>query len=265
MLGLALCVLETQCKAYHLCPVIGIVPSKLSASLDYALNMLLKATRREEVVLINIKLPSVDEQKTSAALPENNKNFGPLLKDLYRITDRGRFKIQKYASYNIQNGYYEGCTEQEEVTDLLVFNLFGEVIPAAINFPGSWHDTKLAALCELYYPELGDEKTPPSHVIIGDSAFINNTRSTNGKIICARRTNETSGIPESQELAAIDLILQHIMPTERQSAKWGIRALKGPFKRLKGTLTTDVERRSIIIELSVRLLTYRTRAMGFIK
>lgn len=47
-----------------------------------------------------------------------------------------------------------------------------------------------------------------------------------GQIFQVRKSNETSGIPESAQLAAIDIILQRLIPSEQQSAKWGIWALK---------------------------------------
>lgn len=48
-----------------------------------------------------------------------------------------------------------------------------------MNYPGSRHDTKIAAVSELYYPMLSDECTRPIMAIIADSAFVNNTKTTN--------------------------------------------------------------------------------------
>lgn len=143
-----------------------------------------------------------------------------------------------------------------------MFNFYGEVIHAAINYPESWHDTKLASVSELYFPKLLDAMTPPGTRKLGDSAFVNNTTCTNRKIVRAKRTSETQGIPHSKELAAIDVIMQPILPSERQSAECGIRAIKAPFNPLKPTLTADACKRANIIGLAVRLFNYCTREMG---
>lgn len=169
---------------------------------------------------------------------------------------------QNYGDANMQNAYYEGHTQQKEVRNLFVFNFFEEIIHAAINFHGSWYDTRLALLSGLYYHKLSDCMKPPGIDILGYSGFVNNNNCTNGKIKMAGKTKETNDITASQELGAMDLILQRIMPRERKSAEWGVRAIKGPFGRLSATLTIDGEKRGIIIELAVRLFNYRTRTMG---
>lgn len=120
----------------------------------------------------------------------------------------------EFENVDLQNAYFEGYTEQVEVTNLFVWNFKGEIIHAAINFPGSWHDSKLATVSGLYHELLADEKTPPGMAILADSAFV--TRTTNGKIVRARKTNETNAIPHSTFLAAVDVILQRIYPSERQ-------------------------------------------------
>ena len=122
---------------------------------------------------------------------------------------------------NLQNAYFEGYTQAVEVTKLFVFNCFGELIHAAVNYPGSWHDTKLAAVSGLYYPKLLDEFTKPGMALLGDSAFVNNVRVTHGKILRGRKSNEMHETPCSNSLAAIDIILQSFMLSERQTAEWG--------------------------------------------
>lgn len=88
------------------------------------------------------------------------------------------------------------------------------MIRAAINFPRICRYKKISALSVLYILKLGDEMTPLDHAILGHSAFVNNTSCRNWKISHERKTNETSDISQSKELAAIDLIRQIIMPSE---------------------------------------------------
>ena len=109
--------------------------------------------------------------------------------------------------------------------------------------------------------------TPPVYAVFGDSAFLNETRTTNRKLVRARKTNETFEIPSSAVLAAGDVIMQHAITSERQSAKWGVRALKGPFERLKTPLLRDSYKRYrpiyIYVGICCNLFTFRTKIFCF--
>lgn len=260
LLGLVLWYLKTKGTMFSLCPIFGVVGSSVGVWLDFSLEVLVRVVKREKD--FEIKWPSYDEMKASASLLENNRINGGLLQGIFAVTDGGRMPCADYTDTNLQNAYFEGFTQGVEVTNLFVFNFFGELIHAAINYPGSWHDTKLATVSGLYFPKLSDERTPPGMAILGDSAFVNNVRITNGKIVRGRKANETSDIPNSACLAAVDLILQRVMPSERQSAEWGVRAVKAPFARLKVPLPPDARTRLRLLTLCCHLFNFRTRFVG---
>ena len=48
-------------------------------------------------------------------------------------------------------------------------------------------------------------------------------------------------------LSTVDTIIERAMPYELQSAEWGVRAIKGPFKRLTVPLSPDSYNRYRII------------------
>lgn len=106
------------------------------------------------------------------------------------------------------------CTVRRS-ENLFVFDFFGEIIHAVVNYPGSWHDNKLAVTTGLYFPKPSDSMIPPSIAILGYSAFVNRTDCTNGKVLRTCKSNETDCIPQSEELSAIDLIIQCVMLSER--------------------------------------------------
>jgi len=85
---------------------------------------------------------------------------------------------------------------------------------------------------------------------------------TNGKTLRSRKTNEKHDIPESAALCAVDIILQRVLPSERQSAEWGIRAIKAPFRRLKVPLPADSQDRFRLVMVCCHLFNYCTRAIG---
>jgi len=240
LLGMSLWYIKTNQTMYSLCPIFGIVSSTLGVWLDYSLEVLQSVVKRNKEC--EIRWPSHDEMEKSSSLLHCNRVNGRLLEGVFGITDGGRMPCADYTEPNLQNAYLEGFTQSVEVTNLLVFNFFGELIHAAVNYPGSWHDTKIATVSGLYYPKLSDEFTPPGMAILGDSAFVTNTKATNGKIVRSRKTNEVSNIPESAPLAAVDLLQQRIMPSERQSGEWSIRAIKAPFARQKVPLLRIVQK-----------------------
>ena len=215
LLGLSLWYLKTKGSVYTLCPIFSIVPASLSVWLDYSLEVLLRVVKKTSRTEFEIRWPDEGEMLASSLLLKNNRTNGPLLKGVFAVTDGGRMPCADYTDVDTQNAYFEGFTQGVEVTNLFVWNFYGELIHAAVNFPGSWHDTKLAGASGLYYPKLSDEMTPPGYAILGDSAFVNNTNVTNGKVLPGRKTNETWDIPESATLAAVDIILQGVMPSER--------------------------------------------------
>lgn len=143
-----------------------------------------------------------------------------------------------------------------------MYNFGGEIVHATINYPGSWHDTKLASMSGLLYPKFGDEMTTPEFAILGDSAFLVDTCVSGGKIVRRRKTNETDSIPESAQLAAVNLILQRLFPSERQSAEWRIRAFKAPLGCLHLPITSDSSKRKRLLTVCVCLLIARTRLIG---
>lgn len=75
------------------------------------------------------------------------------------------------------------------------------------------------------------DKTPRGYAILCDSAFAAG-RELDGKIVRGRKSNEASDAI-SDEMAAVDLILQRVLPSERQYAEWGVRVFKAPFGLLR--------------------------------
>lgn len=138
--------------------------------------------------------------KASTALLENYRAFGGLLKGVFAAVDGGRLPCADYIDRNLQNAFYEGYKQSVEVTNLFVWSLFGEIIHTGIKFPGSCHDNNLAYASGLVFPKLSDMMIPLGYAILGDrgdSAFLNDTRITNGNMIRGRKTNETRDIPLS--------------------------------------------------------------------
>ena len=262
LIGLALWYLKSSGSAQSMCPVFGLVPSSLNVWLSYSLEVLWRAVKDPSREAFAIRWPTEEEMRASSSLLERNREYGVVLKGIFGIMDGARMPCADYTNKNIQNACYEGCACSEEVTNLFVFNFFGELIHAAVNFPGAWHDSRVAQTSGLPYPLLCDDRTPPGCAILLDSAFSNDITITHGKIVRARKEGETEGIPESAALAATDQLLQRAMPSERQSAEWGVRAVKGPFGRLRVPLSAISSKRLRILQSCCHLYNLRTRYVG---
>lgn len=59
-----------------------------------------------------------------------------------------------------------------------------------------------------------DVMTPPGFAILGYSAFVKGK--LDWKIVQARKTNETGDISSDAVLAALDMIMERLMPSECQ-------------------------------------------------
>lgn len=134
-----------------------------------------------------------------------------------------------------------------------------------MNYPGSWHDRKLADASGLYFPNLSDERNPPGFSVLADSAFPWRDRSIYFKIVRAPKSNEMGGAPNASRTIwseAMNLVLDRLLPSDRQSAEWGICALKGPFKRLTVLLPDDSHIRKRPLVVTAHLYNYRVRRVG---
>ena len=216
LLAMSLSNVKTKSTMFSLCPVFGIVPSSIGVWMDYSLQVLCRVVKRKSRKDFEVRWPNIEEMRASAALLEQNRIHGRLLQGVFGITDGGRMPCADYTDLDLQNAHFEGFTQNVEVTNLFLWSFFGEIIQAAVNYPGSWQDTKLAGMSGLYFPKLSDEMPPPGMAILGDSAFVNTTKATNGKVLRSRKSNEVNDIPKSAELASVDLMLLWYKPQNNQ-------------------------------------------------
>ena len=166
-----------------------------------------------------------------------------------------------YVAADTENIYYQGYTQTVEVTNLLVFNLKGELIHVGVNYPGRFNDTKLAVHSGLYTVKLSDMYTPPGFAVLADSAFVNSQGDLQTKVMRGRKANELWDLPQSKVLARLDILLQRLIPRVRQSAEWGLRAIKAPFGRLHYPLPADTHKRRRLLLICCHIFNLRTRTL----
>lgn len=197
--------------------------------------------------------------KYSSKLLVENREYGYLLAGVFGVVDGGPWACADYNDVDTQNEYYEGYTCTVEVSNIFVFYFTANVIHAAMNYPGSLHDVNLAASYGLLHQKMS-EKTPAGMAIIANSA--SSTTKMDGKIVKGRKNNELCDVLQDMYLGALDIIMERIMPSERQSAEWGVRAIKGPFGILRHPLPPSSRKRFVLLQMYTHLLKLRTREVG---
>lgn len=136
LLGMALWYLKTKGSLYSLCPNFGVTDSTIGVWIDYSLGVLERAVSDKGRTDFEIRWPTVVEMKQLASLLENSRLNSPLMQGVFAVTDGNRMPCADYTDTNLQNAYFEGFTQAVEVTNLFVFNFFGALIYAAVNYPG---------------------------------------------------------------------------------------------------------------------------------
>lgn len=104
------------------------------------------------------------------------------------------------------------------------------------------------------------QSTPPPFYIIGDSAFPSSTG-----LATKVRTPLKDGATLPRDPARLAAVLEEnrAIVSVRQAAEWGMRALQGPFARLRVPLDpNDHDDRGRIIRLCARLHQLRVRIIG---
>ena len=191
--GLAQWYLKIREPLFKLCLIFGIVPSSTALWLEFSLTVLLRVLQRRDLHDFEVKRPTTAEIQSSACLLQRNRQFGPLLEGVFATMDGARMTWSSYTDPDLQNAYWECFTQAHEVTNLHVWNFFGDVVHAATTFAGSWHDSRVAAVSRLYRPRLMDD-TPEGLAILGDSAFQRTVDALNAQIVRARKDNEHAGV-----------------------------------------------------------------------
>eukprot|EP00737_Agarophyton_chilense_P004626 gb/GEZJ01005981.1/.p1 GENE.gb/GEZJ01005981.1/~~gb/GEZJ01005981.1/.p1 ORF type:complete len:176 (+),score=10.95 gb/GEZJ01005981.1/:539-1066(+) len=133
---------------------------------------------------IQNKWPTTEEMEESSDIFQNSRPHLFALRGVFAVSNGARLLCADFVHPETQNAFYNAMSQNVEATNLLVWNFKGEIIDACVNFPGSWHYSKLAYVSGMYWPSLiEDLNTPPGFGVLGDSAFVNNTKTTKGKVV----------------------------------------------------------------------------------
>ena len=136
-LGLYLFYLGSRMHMKHLCMIFGVTPS---VCVHYLHRLMVLVVRRLRFhPYCRIKLPNAEEKAQYAAMVASRE---PAVRNCIGFVDGLALPTQWCSSIEeAQGAYFNGYHHDTTVNNVLAFAPTGKVMWAAVNFPGSWHDS----------------------------------------------------------------------------------------------------------------------------
>ena len=169
--------------------------------------------------------------ESTSPLLQRNRAHDILLRGVLTDMYGDRTPCVAYSNPKLQNLFWEGFTQSNKATNLFAWDFNEGYIHAAVNYPGSLNDSKIAAASVLYKDKL-IEGTPAGFAVLCDCTFRPSDPDLRGKIVGARKNNqrgETSDIPRSSFCAAIDLLLEKSNAQRTTKCRVGCPSTKRTF------------------------------------
>jgi len=248
-LGLTLLFLNSRAELRFFSMVFGVIPSTASKTIRRTLKKIIRRLRNNEIAAI--KFPDENKMHELAALVEARE---PAVTNVIGFADGVTFATQCGSEPVVQTEHYSGYGHDTKINNVLVFSSEGKVIYACLNYPGSWHDSQVAAhLFDEVVKSIGD------YALCVDSGFPRRG-DVEGKLVGPTGALALANMLPANRAAEIARHGVHV--SLRQSAEWGMRALQGTFSRLKVRLTANRKDRRDILLAIVLLHNFRTELVG---
>ena len=248
-LGLYLLFLGSQMKTKHLCLIFGTVPTTTEVTINRVMRMVCRSLKRHQIS--EIKFPDEDRMGHFARMVESRE---PMVKNVIGFVDGVSVPVQCSDNEILQNAAYCGYSHDTMCNNVFAFSPEGKIIYAAINFPGSWHDSAVALqFIRLVISKIG------MYALCVDQGFPRS-----GDLY----DRFVGPMPKRLKKNLNDQAREYLIPLHeryislRQASEWGMRALQGTFSRLKSRMTSNIRKREKIILSIVLLHNFRTEIVG---
>jgi hypothetical protein len=248
-LGLLLFYLSSTMRVKHLSLIFGVPPSTAKRYISKLLDLVIDKLQDNEQA--KISWPSDAEMEKWARLINNRE---PLVNDVIGFVDGVAIHVQCADDENQQSIFYSGHVKDTMVNNVFAFSPEGKIFHAAVNFPGSWHDSQVAMdLIATVLEKIGIYK------LCVDQGFPRKGEMFD-KFVGPLSRRRKSALADNLRDA---LIKRHeVYVSLRQASEWGMRALQGTFSRLKSRLTSNKENRRKLILAIIFLHNFRTHEVG---
>ena len=153
------------------------------------------------------------------------------------------------ADVEEQRALYTGWKSGTYISNLFAFAPDGTIVYSVTNYPGSQHDSALAA-DSGFYDTLA--KMPPGRAIATDTAF-RRSGDMIGKIVRGSKNLEARQGSVRFETQVVSF---------RQSAEWGMRGFQAMNPRLLNLMPADAVERALLLDIAVGMYQLRARHVG---
>lgn len=249
-LGMYLLFLGSRMTIDELCLIFGVVPSTMSEVIKEMMGLLVAKLSRNGSSCV--KFPSKLEMAHYAELCRRRQ---PIVHNVIGFVDGLSIPVQCNDSEEAQKKDYNGYHRDTACNNVFAFSPTGRVIYACINYPGSWHDSMVSQKLTTHVAQnIG------CYALCVDQGFKRSGEMFAKYVgpISKRRVANIAPV-----LLHNELLLSNAYTQLRQAAEWGMKALQGAFTRLKSRLTSDSEKRFLIIYGCVLLHNFQTVHVGF--
>jgi len=124
-----------------LCLIFGIPPTTCIRYINNVMKLVVKKLRNNPISRIHF--PDTDEEKEYYASLIARRE--PSIRNCIGFVDGVSIAVQCSSEVEAQNKDYNGYKHDTNVNNVLAFAPTGKVIYAALNYPGSWHDSTVCA------------------------------------------------------------------------------------------------------------------------
>jgi len=266
-LGLVLHYIHSCMTETSLQQIFGLVPATVDCYIQFGLRIL------------DSTLASIPEAcivwPNGTKMAEYNSmivQWHPLLQGAFGSIDGLKLPVQVPEDPMMENATYNSWTHGHYSNQIFVFGPDGEcsidvwldilifwegvILDAILNAPGIWNDSHLAL--PVYEQLL--HNTPEGSYLVSDMAFPWGTSHVSGKIKAPlKQGNHLSSnlLLRSEQLAFDQQLLSY-----RQTAKWGMHALRGAFGWLRVPLDVVGACHFLLLRVVVQAHNLRTTRVG---
>ena len=231
-LGLYLLYATSRMEVKMLCLIFGIPPTTCIRYINKMIKLTVKMLRNN--IIAQIKFPTNDEEKEYYASLIAGRE--PAVRNCIGFVDGVSVPVQCSSEVEAQNKQYNGYRHDTHVNNVLAFAPTGKVIYAALNFPGSWHDSTVASgLIDLVVASIG------TYCMCVDQGFPRSGLLYDKFVGPISKKAKRKLDPLLRDLI---MMKSGIFTSLRQAAEWGMRALQGTFSRLKARLGSNKKQKA---------------------
>ncbi len=178
-LGLVLSWNRTRGSDMVLCLIFGVTDSVCKLFLRFGRLILLEILKRDSLAAVRMPyLPEAISFRGAVSMKY------PLLKNVYCFMDGLKLRLEQSGNNTIQTMFYNGWQHDHFVNCVFAFAPNGTIIAAAINAPGSMHDSQIAEWGGIY-AKLEDLYNEMGGLRVVDSAFLSSAVPVFNQV-CAR-------------------------------------------------------------------------------